>query len=85
MRVLKTAAAAAAAIALLTAPAYAQFNMGGNAPSSKTRYSDEEKRNEAAAEKAYRDTIKNTKGASNEAHDPWRNMRPANPPAKTQR
>jgi hypothetical protein len=70
--------AAVAATALLSAPAAAQFNMGGGGDSkSKTRYTEEEKRKEAEVEKAYRETVKNTKSATTEAYDPWRNIRPA--------
>ena len=79
------AAVAALAVTLLTVPAYAQFNLGGNSERDRTRYSPQEKKDEAAAEKAYRDTMKNTKGASSEPHDPWFNVRPANQPAKTQK
>ena len=80
-----TAATAAVAITLLSLPAYAQFNLGGEAPRDRTRYTEQEKRDEAAAEKAYRDTIKNTKGANNQQHDPWFNIRPSSPPAKGQK
>ena len=69
---------AVAATALLSAPAVAQFNMGsGSKESTKTRYTEEEKRKEAEVEKAYRETVKNTKSATTEAYDPWRNIRPA--------
>jgi hypothetical protein len=73
--------ATGAAILLLTVPASAQFSMGGtgNSGGAKTRYTEEEKRNEAESEKAYRDAIKNTRGATNEAYDPWRNIRPGTP------
>ena len=43
--------AIAAAIALLTVPAYAQFNMGGGDGSrDKTRYTEEQRRTEAEVE-----------------------------------
>jgi hypothetical protein len=75
--------ATAAALMLLTAPAHAQFNLGGGGKErDRTRYTEEEKRNEAATEKAYRDAIKNTKGAVSESYDPWRNIRPATPEKK---
>ena len=78
--------AAALAVTLLTGPAaHAQFNLGSGGERERTRYTEEEKRNEAAAEKAYRDTIKNTRGAVTEQHDPWFNIRPANPTAKPQK
>ena len=78
--------ASIAAILLLTGPALAQFSMGGGRGDggTKTRYTEEEKRSEAASERAYRDAIKNTRGANNEAYDPWRNIRSA-APEKTDR
>ena len=75
--------ATAAALMLLSAPAYAQFGLGGSGKErDKTRYTEEEKRKEAETEKAYRDAIKNTKGAASETYDPWRNIRPATPEKK---
>jgi hypothetical protein len=55
---------------------------GGDKKSDNTRYSEEEKRNEAAVEKAYRDAVRNTKGAAAETYDPWRNIRPTTPDKK---
>jgi len=74
--------AIAAAIALWTVPAYAQFGMGGGGERDKTRYTEEQRKTEAEVEKAYKDAVKNTRGANNEAYDPWRNIRPANEVAK---
>jgi hypothetical protein len=75
--------AAAAAILLLTVPAHAQFNLGGDGKKPvNTRYTEEEKRQEAANEKAYRDAVKNTQNAARETYDPWRNIRPAAPEKK---
>ena len=69
--------ATAAALALLASPANAQgFGMGGG-ESQKTRYSEQEKRDEAANERAYRDALKNTKSTTGESYDPWRTIRPA--------
>ena len=79
---MKRLAAAAIALAFATAAAHAQFSMGGGKESTKTRYTEEEKRQEAATEKAYRDAIKNTKNATSEAYDPWRNIRPETPEKK---
>jgi hypothetical protein len=70
--------AIAAAIALLTAPAYAQFNMGGGGERDKTRYTEEQRRNEAEVERAYKETVKNTRREAGETYDPWRTIRPAN-------
>ena len=74
--------AIAAAIALWTVPAYAQFGMGGGQERDRTRYTDEQRKKEAEVEKAYKDAVKNTRGANSEAYDPWRNIRPANEVAK---
>jgi hypothetical protein len=74
--------AIAAAIVLWTAPAYAQFSMGGEAPRDRTRYTDEERKREKETEKAYTDTLKATRGAANETYDPWRSIRPATPEKK---
>ena len=76
--------AAAMAFVLMLAPAQAQFSLGGGSGEggTKTRYTEEEKRREAANEKAYRDTVKATKGATNESYDPWRNIRPETTPEK---
>jgi hypothetical protein len=64
--------------ALLTAPAYAQFNLGGGGGErDRTRYSPEQRKQEAEVEKAYKDVMKNTRGAGGESYDPWRNIRPA--------
>lgn len=83
-RLATAAAAALVTAALVAAPAYAQLG-GGGTDDGKTRYSEEEKRAEAARERAYRDAIKNTRGASNEAYDPWRTIRPGAPEKKSQR
>lgn len=79
--------ALAAAIVLLTGPAHAQFSMGGgdSGGGTKTRYTEEEKRAERASEKAYRDSLRNTRGEATEAYDPWRNIRSATPEKKPQR
>jgi len=75
--------AIAAAIASWTVPAYAQFGMGGgDQPRDRTRYTEEQRKQEIEVEKAYKDAVKNTRGANNEAYDPWRNIRPANEVAK---
>ena len=85
---MKKFAFAAVAITLLAAPAYAQFSMGGGGEEGgRTRYSEEEKRREAEADKAYRNVIKNTKNQNQvnaDKPDPWGNVRPATP-AKTSR
>ena len=71
-------AAATAALVLLSAPTYAQMSLGGGGQErDRTRYTEEEKRREKESERAYRDTMKNTQGAS-QAYDPWRTIRPAN-------
>ena len=62
--------AIAAAIALWTVPAYAQFGMGGGEERDKTRYTEEQRRKEAEVEKAYKDAVKNTRSATSEAYDP---------------
>ena len=70
--------ATAAALALLASPANAQgFGMGNEGGGQKTRYSEQEKREEAANERAYRDALKNTKSTTGESYDPWRTIRPA--------
>ncbi len=70
--------ATAAALALLASPANAQgFGMGGGDGGQKTRYSEQEKREEAANERAYRDALKNTKATTGDSYDPWRTIRPA--------
>jgi hypothetical protein len=87
MRLLKISTAAILATALTT-PALAQFaNPLGSGERTSTRYTEQEKRDEAAREKAYRDTIKNTKGATTEVYDPWRTVRPveAKPSGKPQK
>ena len=71
-------AAAVAAIIALSAPAYAQFGMGGGQERDGTRYTEEEKKREIETERIYKEAIKNTRG-SNETYDPWRNIRPATP------
>ena len=74
--------AIAAAIALWTVPAYAQFGMGGGQERDRTRYTEEQRKKEAEVEKAYKDAVKNTRGATSEAYDPWRTIRPANEAGK---
>ena len=74
--------AIAAAIALWTVPAYAQFGMGGGQERDRTRYTEEQRRKEAEVEKAYKDAVKNTRSATSETYDPWRTIRPANETAK---
>jgi hypothetical protein len=72
---------AVAAVAVLTAPAFAQFGMGGGGQErDKTRYTEEQRRTEAEVERAYKEAVKNTRGAASETYDPWRNIRPANEP-----
>ena len=56
--------AIAAAIALWTVPAYAQFGMGGGEQRDKTRYTEEQRRTEAEVEQAYKETVKNTRSGS---------------------
>ena len=69
-------------VVLLAAPAYAQFSTGGGDERSRTRYTDEEKRREAEADRFYRNVINNTKN-QNQVNagkpDPWGNVRPAAP------
>jgi len=78
---MRRVALAVAALALFTAPALAQFSMGGNDQQrDKTRYTEEQRRTEAEVERAYKETVKNTRGAASETYDPWRNIRPANEP-----
>lgn len=68
---------------LLAAPAQAQFSAGGgDSGGTRTRYTEEEKRNEALNERAYRDAIRNTRGETSETYDPWRNIRQATPDNK---
>jgi hypothetical protein len=74
--------AIAAAIALWTVPAYAQFGMGGGQERDRTRYTEEQRKKEAEVEKAYKDAVKNTRGNPSETYDPWRNIRPGNEAAK---
>jgi hypothetical protein len=74
--------AIAAAIALWTMPAYAQFGTGGGQKRDGTRYTEEERKREAEVEKAYKDAVKNTRSATSEAYDPWRTIRPAGETAK---
>jgi hypothetical protein len=63
----------------LTVPAYAQFNMGGgDGNRDKTRYTEEQRRTEAEVERAYKETVKNTRRETGETYDPWRTIRPAN-------
>ena len=71
------------AIAILTGPAYAQFNMGGGEQRDRTRYTEEEKRREKESERAYNDTVKATRGAASESFDPWRSIRPSAPEKKS--
>jgi hypothetical protein len=67
-----------AAVALFAAPAFAQFGMGGGGQErDKTRYTEEQRRTEAEVERAYKEAVKNTRGAASETYDPWRNIRPA--------
>ena len=70
-----------AALALLASPALAQFGLGdsGGGGGQKTRYSEQEKREEAASERAYRDALKATRSTTGESYDPWRNIRDAAP------
>ena len=70
---------AAAAIVLLSVPAHAQFGLGSDPNRDRTRYTEEQRKREAEVEKAYRDTVKNTRGTTSETFDPWRNIRPATP------
>ena len=73
-------AIAAAATVLLAAPAYAQFSMGGGGQErDRTRYTPEQRKQEAEVEQAYKDAVKNTRGANSEAYDPWRTIRPGTP------
>lgn len=74
----RLAALAATAIIALSAPAYAQFGMGGGQERDRTRYTEEEKKREIESERTYKEAIKNTRGAT-ETYDPWRNIRPATP------
>jgi hypothetical protein len=74
----RLAALAATAIFALSAPAYAQFGMGGGQERDRTRYTEEEKKREIETERIYKEAIKNTRG-SNDTYDPWRNIRPATP------
>jgi hypothetical protein len=78
---MRRVALAVAAVAVSTAPAFAQFNMGGGGQErDKTRYTEEQRRTEAEVERAYKEAVKNTRGAASETYDPWRNIRPANEP-----
>jgi hypothetical protein len=70
---------AAAATVLLAGPAYAQFGLGGGEQRDRTRYTEEQRRTEAQVEKAYKDTVKATRGTPTETYDPWRAIRPATP------
>lgn len=74
---MRRVALAAVAVTLLTAPALAQFSMGGGGGErDRTRYSPEQRKQEAEVEKAYKDAIKHTRGNTSETYDPWRNIRP---------
>jgi hypothetical protein len=79
---MRRVAFAVTAVAMFTAPAFAQFNMGGGGGQErdKTRYSEEQRRTEAEVERAYKEAVKNTRGAASETYDPWRNIRPGNEP-----
>lgn len=69
-----------AAFALLASPALAQFGLGDSGGGGqKTRYTEQEKREEAASERAYRDALKATRSTTGEAYDPWRSIRSAGP------
>jgi type II secretory pathway component PulM len=75
---MRRVALAAVGMALLTAPAFAQFGIGGGGGErDRTRYTPEQRKQEAEVEKAYKDVMKNTRGAASETYDPWRNIRPA--------
>jgi hypothetical protein len=70
--------AAAAVAILLTAPAYAQFSMGGDKQGPRTRQTEQEKREEADLDRAYKATVKSTTSTPAPKSDPWSNVRPAN-------
>ena len=66
----------AAALAIIASPGLAQgFGMGQASGGQRTRYTEQEKREEAANERAYRDALKATKSTTGESYDPWRNIR----------
>lgn len=67
----------AAIAVVLATPSYAQFNMGGgDGQRDRTRYTAEERKREIEVEKAYKDAVANTRRATTETYDPWRNIRP---------
>ena len=84
---MKTFTAVAVVIALLaTAPAYAQFSMGGGGEKrARGGMTDEEKRADDEAEKAYRNTIRNTRSSTPAVakDDPWASVRPTAPAKPT--
>ena len=78
---MRTIAIASALIASLTLPAYAQMSLGGSGNERQTtRYSEQEKREEAERERQYQNTIRRSgKDSSAAVHDPWAIVRPTTP------
>ena len=68
----------AAVMALLTAPAYAQMNPNINLVPEIQHKSPEEKEQEAAQQKAYKESLRKIPDAK--ASDPWGNVRSADAP-----
>jgi hypothetical protein len=64
---------ALAAVALLTAPADAQFRGKGSKRTEGSQQPDEQKKKNAAAEKAYKDALRRI--PDQKVADPWSSMR----------
>jgi phage head maturation protease len=62
-----------AAITLLTAPAYAQSRGKGSKRSDSSQQTEDQKKKNAAAEKAYKDALHRI--PEQKISDPWGNMR----------
>ena len=82
---MKTLTAVTVAMALLTVPAAAQFSMGNDNSRTRSGMTEEEKRAEQEAEKAYKNTMRNTRSATPavQKDDPWANVRPTTPTKQT--
>jgi hypothetical protein len=64
----------AAAVALLTLPAFAQGSRGGPGAMEQRQQSEQQKKKAAEAEKAYRDSIDKIPNAEKKP-DPWGDLR----------
>jgi hypothetical protein len=62
-----------AAILVLTSPVYAQSRGKGSKPQDNTQQTEDKKKKDAAAEKAYKDALKSI--PEQKISDPWARMR----------